>query len=515
MTGPNSAGATPPAAASRAATATSTSTGTGTGTGKGPSTGPARAATGQAGPARVTPGTAVKPDCLQLDALGPNGPFRSRERLTINDVTGTPMAELSLVPRLFVHRAMAALRKAETMPAEERLAALARAAEAFEHGAPAGIPTDEYTHLVSRMSGMPISVVRSAVKGIARSLTGAGDDAGCARPMAAVESWRDPATREGRAVWTRRAEVFAVHAAGNHPGVHSLWPEALALGYRVAVRPSRREPLTPYRLIAALRDAGFGADQVVLLPTDHTVADDILLAADLSMAYGGDEVVHKYAHDGTVLPQGPGRSKILVSGEDWRPHLDMIVGSVADEGGTACVNTTAVYVEGDPTPLAEALTERLAAIPSLPPEDERAVLPTQPVETARAVEKYLLDHAGDATPRLGGDGIVDPLPGGGAVLRPAVFQVDRADAPQTGIELGFPCVWVAPWSAKDGAGPLRDTLVLTAITEDARLVDRLVDDPSISNVYLGDHPTYWMRPDVPHDGYLGEFLMRTKAVIRD
>jgi acyl-CoA reductase-like NAD-dependent aldehyde dehydrogenase len=451
---------------------------------------------------------------LQLDALGPNGPFRASERVTISDVAGTALAELSLVPALFVHRAMAALRRAETKPAAERLAALARAGEAFEHGEPAGLPTAEYSHLVSRVSGMPISVVRSAVRGIARSLAEAGPDARCARPDAAVESWRDPATRDGRAVWTRRGDVFAVHAAGNHPGVHALWPQALALGYRVAVRPSRREPLTPYRLVSALREAGFGADQVVLLPTDHAVADDVLAAADLSMAYGGDEVVRKYAHDATVLPQGPGRSKILVSGEDWRPHLDLIVQSVSAEGGTACVNATAVYVDGDPTPLAEALAERLGAIPSLPPDDEHAVLPAQPIEAAQAIERYLRDHAGDAAPRLGGAGIVDPLPGGGAVLRPAVHQVDRADAPQTGIELGFPCVWVAPWSPRDGVGPLRDSLVLTAVTPDAELVDRLVEDPTISNVYLGDHPTYWMRPDVPHDSYLAEFLMRTKTVIR-
>ncbi|MBL7495438.1 aldehyde dehydrogenase family protein [Frankia sp. CNm7] len=501
MTRPGSGGV---GSASRAATVAGDVPPTG-----GPTTG-ARKGAGAAPGAATPPGGP-----LHLDALGPGGPFRSRERLTINDVAGTPIAELSLVPRLFVHRAMAALRRAETMPADERLAALARAGEAFEHGAPAGITTEEYTHLVSRMSGMPISVVRSAVRGIARSLAGAGPDARCARPAAAVESWSDPATRQGSAVWTRRADVFAVHAAGNHPGVHSLWPEALAYGYRVAVRPSRREPLTPYRLVTALRDAGFGADQVVLLPTDHAVADDILREADLSMVYGGDEVVRKYGQVGTVLPQGPGRSKILISGEDWRAHLDMIVDSVADEGGTACVNATAVYVEGDPTPLAEALAERLAAIPSLPPQDPGAVLPTQPVDAARAVERYLLDHAGDATAWLGGDGVVDPLPGGGAVLRPAVFQVGRADAPQTGIELGFPCVWVAPWSAADGVGPLRDTLVLTAITQDDLLVNRLVEDPSISNVYLGDHPTYWMRPDIPHDGYLGEFLMRTKAVIRD
>ncbi|GLW96686.1 hypothetical protein [Microtetraspora sp. NBRC 16547] len=39
--------------------------------------------------------------------------------------------------------------------------------------------------------------------------------------------------------------------------------------------------------------------------------------------------------------------------------------------------------------------------------------------------------------------------------------------------------------------------------------------PTIKNLYIGDHPTYWMALGVPHDAYLGEFLMRTKAVIRD
>ena len=135
--------------------------------------------------------------------------------------------------------------------------------------------------------------------------------------------------------------------------------------------------------------------------------------------------------------------------------------------------------------------------------------------TAKAVEALLLRHADGATPWLGGDGIVDDLGDGSAVLRPAVFQVDRPDAPQTSVELGFPCVWVAPWSHADGIGPLRQTLVLTAITDDEQLIERLVNEPSISNVYVGNHPTYWMHVDVPHDGYLAEFLMRTKAVIRD
>jgi hypothetical protein len=33
-------------------------------------------------------------------------------------------------------------------------------------------------------------------------------------------------------------------------------------------------------------------------------------------------------------------------------------------------------------------------------------------------------------------------------------------------------------------------------------------------VYVGDHPTWWLEPGIPHDGYLADFLMEAKAVIR-
>jgi acyl-CoA reductase-like NAD-dependent aldehyde dehydrogenase len=307
-----------------------------------------------------------------------------------------------------------------------------------------------------------------------------------------------------------------VHAAGNHPGVHALWLEALALGYRVVVRPSRREPFTPHRLVSALRAAGFGDDQVALLPTGYDEADEILRRADLGMVYGGDDVVKKYASDPTVLPQGPGRSKILITKDvDWREYLDMIVSAVSGAGGTACVNTTGILVEGDPTPVAQALAERLAMIPSLPPEDEKAILPVQPVDVARGIEKYLLTAAAGTRAWLGGDGIVDELPDGSAVLRPSVHQVDTPDARQIGVELPYPCAWVAPWTPEAGIAPLRDSLVLTVATRDERLVDALFNEPSVRNLYVGQYPTHWIEPGIPHDGYLSEFLMRTKAFIRD
>ncbi|GAA0379660.1 aldehyde dehydrogenase family protein [Microbispora corallina] len=451
---------------------------------------------------------------VDLDALGPSGPYRTRQRLTVTELGGAPVAELSLVPRLFVQRTMAAQHDAPAMPADERARALRRAGELFATADVGGMRVEDYQHTVSRVSGMPISVVRAATRRIEESAAEAYRATQYARPTGAVNDWRDPLTRSGRAVWTRRGDVFAVHAAGNHPGVHTLWLEALALGYRVAVRPSRREPFTPHRLITALREAGFAGDQVTLLPTDYSVADDVIRNADLAMVYGGEEVVAKYGGHDTVLPQGPGRSKILLTGDDWESHVDAVVDSVSAHGGTACVNTTAVFVEGDPAPVAEAVAERLSAIPTLPPQHDEAVLPAQSASGARDIEKYLLDHAAGAKALLGGEGVADDLGDGSAVLRPAVFLVDRADAPQTGIEMSFPCVWFAPWSRADGIGPLRNSLVLTAVTEDGDLIDRLMEEPTISNVYLGDVPTYWMASWVPHDRYLAEFLMRTKGVVR-
>ncbi|MGW2050529.1 aldehyde dehydrogenase family protein [Streptomyces sp. NPDC001858] len=459
----------------------------------------------------ATPTTA---DPVYLDALGARGAYRTRVPSVVPDVSGAEAARLSLVPPVYVTLAMAALRKADPVPTAGLDAVLAAAGDAFASGVVGGLGVREYERLVSRVSGTPLTVVRAATRGTARFVRQARVSAERGRPQGAVAGLRDAAVSGGHAVWARRGDVFAVNASGNHPGVHRLWLEALALGYRVAVRPSRREPFTPHRLVAALRQAGVGEDQLVLLPTDHGAADTVVREADRAVVYGGDDVVARFAHDPRVLPQGPGRTKILVTADtDWRDHLDTIVGSIADEAGTACVNATAVFVEGDPAPLAEAVAARLSVLPSLPPQDERAVLPVCPLDRAVALSAHLGKVAAGTRAWLGGDGIVDDLGDGSAVLRPAVHQVDGPGAGQLRTELPFPCVWVAPWSRADGIAPLRDTLVLSALTRDGALLDALLAEPGIANLYIGDHPTHWMAPGVPHDSYLSDFLMRSKAVI--
>jgi acyl-CoA reductase-like NAD-dependent aldehyde dehydrogenase len=445
---------------------------------------------------------------IALDALGPSGETRTRKTDLVSDTRGAPVAELSVVPRLYVTRAVTALRTVRPLPLAEREAALAGAAETFLTASVAGLDFDEYAALTSRVTGLPPKVARAGGLVVAESLATAFDAVGPAQPVGARLDWRD-VDRRGGAVWARRGDVLAVLAPGNAPGVHGLWPQALALGYRVAVRPSRREPLTAHRLVIALRQAGFRDTDALYLPTDYDGADELVRAADLAMVYGGEDVAARYAADPTVLVNGPGRTKILITADcDWRAHLEVIVESIAGLGGMACVNTTSVLYEGDPEPLARAIAERLAGV-------EADVLPTTTITKARALAEHLARRAAHTDAILGADQVVADLGDGHAALRPAVHLLRRLDVATINVELPFPCVWVAAWSRADGLAPLRNSLVINAITGDGTLLDDLLAEPTITNVYgSGEHPTQFGGPHIPHDGFLADFLMRNKGFIR-
>ncbi|ANN15817.1 aldehyde dehydrogenase [Amycolatopsis orientalis] len=455
-------------------------------------------------------------DLLPIDAVGVTGPYRTLRPYPLHDVTGQPVAALSLVPTGYVNRTMTALRATDKVaPRAERLSAIERAGRMFAEDVLGGLGPAEYQHLVSRTAGLPLSTVVESSHSIAFAAAGIGEFSTAGRPTTAVTDWQDSTTGEGRALWCRRGEILTVIAAGNHPSIHTLWLEALALGYRVVVRPSTREPFTPQRLVAALHAAGIERRQLVFLPTTHAQVDQLTTLADLAVVYGGDEVARKYSADPKVLVQGPGRSKILITSDvAWEKHLDVVVDSIAGHGGTACINTTAVLTEHDPAELADAVAQRLSLLRDLPPQDVEATLPVDTETGAARLAAYLERAARDARQILGSDGVATPLGDGSAVLRPALHLLEHPRARQLGTELPFPCAWFAPWKPADGTRPLRNSLVLTALTEREDLIGALAEDPTIPNLHVGARPTCWHRPGLPHDGFLSDFLMRAKAVSR-
>src|ERR1700720_3085044 len=95
-------------------------------------------------------------DLVDLAALGPEGDYRTRNREIIKDTAGVPVAELSVVPRLFVNRSIDAQRKLRPLDAAQREAALTRAAAPFVSSPIGGLDFDSYVELTCRVSGLPM-----------------------------------------------------------------------------------------------------------------------------------------------------------------------------------------------------------------------------------------------------------------------------------------------------------------------------------------------------------------------
>ncbi|WP_050502650.1 aldehyde dehydrogenase family protein [Streptomyces monomycini] len=471
------------------------------------------AATPGTGHAVATPGTGTSAEDITVER--PSGPYRSATRTAFTDATGSPAGELSLAPPLLIRQVINEMRAAPEQPTAERLAALARAGELFATATLEGETPDAYCRRQALVSGLPVSVARRTLDRVARTGRAAADTLAAQRPTGAVPL-DELSAGATTAVWARKGDVLGVLAPGNHPATHLEWLGALALGHRVAVRPSQRDPFTPRRLVRALREAGLAPAYTALLPTTHEHAEALVEQADLGLVYGGDGVVARYADSRRVLAQGPGRSKVLITRDvPWRDHLDTVADAVAADAGVQCLNASAVLCEDDPQGLARALADRLGRLPLLPPDHPGAVLPVRPLDEARRLAEQLHDTVGT---QLAAAPDTDPaerffadLGDGSAVLRPVVVALDSPRDPHFGAELPFPYVAVAPWQPDLRPSAFGRTLSLTVLSEDAALVRECVASPRIRNVHLGDVPTHWTRPGLPHDGSLAEFLMESKT----
>ncbi|MGA8544491.1 MAG: aldehyde dehydrogenase, partial [Mycobacterium sp.] len=126
---------------------------------------------------------------MRIDALGPDGAYQTRNREIVTTTAGVAVVDLSIVPPLYVSRTVSAQHNTRPLPAEQREAALAKAADAFGTGVIAGLDFDSYVELASRISGVPIAVTRSSARGVADCVASAFGVAQLARPAGAASDW--------------------------------------------------------------------------------------------------------------------------------------------------------------------------------------------------------------------------------------------------------------------------------------------------------------------------------------
>ena len=448
-------------------------------------------------------------------------PYRSLEARPLRDLrTGEVIAEISQANPGLIGKDLPAMRRSlQELSVRELLEIYGRAARLF---AEADLPQspEEYVRQLSATCGLPETLCRFNMEKIRTVLEGIEAVlAGLTRGLDLSVLDSGLGTQDGRRLsYLPQAEVLGAVLPSNSPGVHNLWLPAPALKIPVALKPGSQEPWTPFRLCQALMAAGLPPAAIGFYPSEHAGASEILLRCGRSMLFGDEATVRPWKADPRVQIHGPGWSKVLF-GEDqpWEPHLDLLVTSIAENGGRSCLNASGVWTPHEGRELAEALAARLATIEALPldhPEARLAAFPRPQVahHISDLIDRQLrVPGAVDLTARIRGKGRVAEA-GGCTFLLPTLIWCEDPDHPLANTELLFPFAVVVEAPQAEMLARIGPTLVATAITEDPSFQRELLDCHWIDRLNLGAIPTSRVSWDQPHEGNLFAHLYRQRAI---
>ena len=473
------------------------------------------------------------PSLPHLPALRRGKPYASLDRITVSDCrNGDALAHLSQVNAGIIRKDLARIDEARVALKQlscDRLLDICRQAaalflnEALPLGDQGHSQTPrQYIETLSATSGLPFVMVRRNMQKIAAALQqmptilnsltrgldlgildrGLGEQAGVKISFYAA------------------APCLGLVMPSNSPGVNSLWLPAIPLKIPVILKPGREEPWSPWRIIQSLIAAGCPAEAFGFYPTDHEGAAEILRGCGRALVFGDHSTTAPYAGNPAIQVHGPGLSKILIGDdqiERWPEFVDLMVASIADNGGRSCINASAVVVPKHAAEIAEALAQKLGPVAPMPASDEDARLSA--FANPRMAES--IDAAIEAG--LGNPGAIEVTAKhrtgprkvdfeGAAYLRPTVVLCGSFEHPLANREFLCPYASVVQVPQADMLSRIGPSLVVTAITQDPAFRSALLESPLIDRLNLGPIRTTQVAWDQPHEGNLFEFLYRRRAL---
>jgi len=324
---------------------------------------------------------------------------------------------------------------------------------------------------------------------------------------------------EGRTLsFFPRTQSLGAVLPNNSPGVHSLWIPAFALRIPLVLKPGSAEPWTPYRIIQSLIKAGAPREAFSFYPTDHAGASEILRNCGRSLLFGDSSTTSIWANDPRIEIHGPGHSKVIIGEDcidDWEQYLDVIVASIADNGGRSCVNASAVWVPRHADAISEAVAARLAGIVPRAAEDPQASLapfvdPQIATRINAMINQGLLEPGAREVTASYRQGERLVTWNNCSYLNPTLIHC-AADHTLAGREFLFPFAAVVEVPQDELASRLTPSLVVTAITKDPKFIQTLVNSPQIDRLNIGPVSTMQISWDQPHEGNLFEHLYGRRA----
>ena len=467
---------------------------------------------------------------VHVPVLRRGEPYTSLTRVTLPDVrSGAPVASVSQAnPGLAARelaRADAAQASLAGLSTAELLAIGRRAAVAFAtEELPVGDEPqspERYLEQLAATTGMPQALGRRNVEKVRFVLDGmAGVLAGLTRGL-------DPAVLDagfgrlesGTVSFRRESDVLGLVLPSNSPGVHALWLPTVALKVSLAIKPGRQDPWTPYRIVQAFLAAGAPPAAFGFFPGDHAVATEVLLRSGRALLFGDASTVAPWRGDPRIEIHGPGWSKVVFGSDgaaNWREHLEVIVASIAENGGRSCVNASGVRTPAHGHEIAAAVAERLAALEPRALDDPEAVLVPFPSRAAAervsaAIDRQLASGgAEDLTARHRSGGRVAEIDGC-TFLLPTLIWCDDSSHPLAQTEYPFPFAAVVEMPERELVAKLGSSLAVTAITEEPALRRELLEAAHVDRLSFGAVPTCRVSWDQPHEGNLFEHLYRRRS----
>jgi acyl-CoA reductase-like NAD-dependent aldehyde dehydrogenase len=467
---------------------------------------------------------------MHLPAWRFGKPYESLERTTlVHFLTGERVAEVSQVGGAIVGRDLAKAHQARAallaIDPEEIVERLQTAGNLYAHGTlqmgDAKQSPDDFVKQQSATTGLPESLCRANMQKNLFVLSNMDRmlDA-LSRGLPPEILWKGYGTEHRGVVvsYQAQAPVLGLVLPSNSPGVHTLWLPVIALGVGLVLKPGGQEPWTPYRMAAAMVEAGIPAEAISLYPGATDVGGAILAGCGRSMIFGSAKTVEQYRGNPSVQVHGPGFSKVILGDDcvdDWEQHLDVICESVAANSGRGCINASAVYASRHTKAIAEALAARLGPIDVLPPDDPAAKLaaftvPGAAKATWEQIEAGLKAPGVTHATAAYGPRFVEGKRCGW--LRPTVVHCASPDPEIAKAEYMFPFVNVVECPQEQVLDRIGPTLVGTAITEDDAFQRRLVACTHIDRLNLGPIPTTKLDWLQPHEGNIIDFLYRSRAL---
>ncbi|HEV2803156.1 MAG TPA: aldehyde dehydrogenase family protein [Pyrinomonadaceae bacterium] len=470
---------------------------------------------------------------LHIPLLRKGEPYKSLDVVrVVHHRTREPFVEISQANAGLIRRDLAGQAEARSALARfsvrELVEMSVRAAEIFAGEelplGEEGQTPDVYVEQVSATTGLPLVLVRRNMEKIRGALAQMESVlSGLTRHLDPEILDRGYGEIEGQAVsFFPRTDSLGVVLPSNSPGVHSLWVPAVALKIPLALKPGGAEPWTPYRIVQAFVRAGVPREAFGYYPTGHGGAAEILRHTGRGMIFGDAGFVSQWEAEGRVEIHGPGYSKVVI-GEDcvdeWEKYLDVIVSSIADNGGRSCVNASGVWVTRHADEIAEGLAARLAEIVPRAADDEQAQL--APFADARVAER-ISQMIEQGLQEPGARDVTAEKRGGErlrvwedcAYLLPTVVRVPSPEHALANREFLFPFASVVEVAPEELPAALGQSLVVTAITRDERLIAKLLASPHVDRLNIGAIPTTRISWDQPHEGNLFEHLYARRAFQR-